>query len=335
MSSIDVKEIIKFLCVSVPKCRMLVVGDVMLDQYYYGLVSRISPEAPVPVNLVSKIENALGGAANVAHNLSRLGCQVMLAGVVGKDPHAEVLREKLRQVGVKCDGLIYAERKTTTKIRVLGGHQQMIRLDFEDTKSIDSHTQNAIYEYVVNSTKDGVIISDYGKGVCTPNLCQKIISFCNQRRIPVFVDPKGTNWIKYANSDFVTPNINELSDAYKGHVANNDISVIMAAENIKKEYHIKNLLVTRSEKGLSLTCGEKWIHISTEVKDVFDVSGAGDTVISVFAAACSAGLEPEVSAYISNLAAGIGVAKVGTYAVSLKEICTELEKHTIIKAKQK
>ena len=304
-------------------CHVLVVGDVMLDKYYYGEVTRISPEAPVPVTRVTSQKETLGGAANVAHNLARLGCHIGLAGYVGDDYHCQSLEDKLTANGVDFKGLITTDRPTTTKLRIIGGHQQMLRLDFEEAEQMTEPYTDRLHNFVksrLNESVDAVIISDYGKGACTEETCQQIIKAANAQGIPVLVDPKGTAWEKYRGADYITPNFKELNAVLPEKIKNQDESIEQAARYVMGKFGVKQVLATRSEYGMSLVMQESACHIPTKAQEVFDVSGAGDTVIGVFALGLAGGLKPEVSAYMSNLAASVVVAKLGTYAVSKEEL---------------
>ena len=304
-------------------CRILVVGDVMLDTYFYGEVTRISPEAPVPVTHVIRQKDTLGGAANVAHNLALLGCKTYLAGFVGKDHHCDSLLEKLNARGIDSAGLIRTEAPTTTKIRVIGGHQQMLRLDFEDASPVAEGYADELQTYVAKKLKEGLdvlIISDYGKGACTESVCRGIIELSRPYGVPVIVDPKGIHWQKYAKADYITPNLKEVNQVLSEPIANRDPEIERAARYITKTFDIRHVLATRSECGLSLAMEDHVKHIPTKAQEVFDVSGAGDTVIAVFALALAGGLQPEESAYLANLAASVVVAKLGTYAVSREEL---------------
>lgn len=327
MEKVNYDSIRDFLEYKVQNCRILVLGDVMLDQYFYGTVTRISPEAPVPINLIKRQENKLGGCANVAHNLARLGCRVYLSGVIADDYHGQILKEQLKELQIDTAGLIYGREKTTTKARILGGHQQMIRLDFEESDFISKETSHQLYTYVETALKqglDGIILSDYKKGVITPELSQKVITLAHDFQVPVFVDPKGSDWEKYRNADYITPNIKELGDAAGFYVPNENEAVCQACHSLQEKFEIKTILSTRSEKGMSLVEKDYVSHITTVAKDVFDVSGAGDTVIACFSAGVAGGMVPRDAAVMSNLAAGIGVGKVGTYAVSGGEILEKL-----------
>ena len=324
---LDKEVLYEFVKKQAASCRILVVGDVMLDKYYYGEVKRISPEAPVPVTRVTREVETLGGAANVAHNLALLGCQTSLAGFAGEDYHCQSLQEKLRVRGIEQDGLIMTAAPTTTKLRIIGGHQQMLRLDFEETSAPGEQDQTQLMTYVeekLGTGIDGLIISDYGKGLCTAKLCQAIITKCHQYEIPVVIDPKGNSWSKYGNADYITPNLKEINDVLPSSIANEDDAVKKAAQHIRRKYKIANVLATRSECGLSLVGRRRTTHIPTLAQEVFDVSGAGDTVIAVFTLALAGGISPEAAAYLANLAASVVVAKLGTYAVSREELLTAL-----------
>ena len=253
----------------------------------------------------------MGGAANVAHNLALLGCETSIAGFVGEDYHCQSLLDKFTARGIDYHGLITTDRPTTTKLRVIGGHQQMMRLDFEESAPITGPYADRFLHYInqkLNESLDCVIISDYGKGSCTEQNCQKIIQACHAHGVPVVVDPKGTNWAKYAHADYITPNLKEIN-----------------AVLLEPKFKLRNIIVTRSEEGLSLVREDEVVHIPTKAQEVFDVSGAGDTVIAVFAMALAGGLSPRDGAYMANLAASVVVAKLGTYAVSREELMKVLK----------
>ena len=327
------KKIKDFMDKDIDSCSILIVGDVMLDKYYFGEVRRISPEAPVPITRVTKEKETLGGAANVAHNLALLGCKTMLAGAVGQDEHRIGMLRLLDATGIIHDGLMVGNAPTTTKLRVIGGHQQMIRLDFEETDPIQQDLEEKLKRYIASVVPEQVncvIISDYAKGVCTPSLCQFIIGKCEEFNIPVIVDPKGNDWHKYTSASYITPNLKELNEAVHASVANVDDQVKKAAQSIRRKYHIKNVVVTRSEQGLSSIGSRRSVHIPTHAQEVFDVSGAGDTVIAVLGAAVAAGLDPSYAAYLANMAAGVVVGKLGTYAISREELLQTLDKTQIL-----
>ena len=303
--------------------RVLVLGDVMLDRYYFANVTRISPEGPVPVAQVKETKNTLGGAANVAHNLARLGCRVALAGISGEDENRRILDSKFSSLGIEAEGLLKTPRHTTTKVRVIGGHQQMIRLDFEEAERISRAVEKKLIEYLLRELDtglDAVILSDYAKGVCSPALCRSVIQACRDRNVPLVVDPKGSQWRKYKGAFLVTPNVKELSEASHASVRNEDKNIVGLGAAIRQRFGFGSLMVTRSEKGLSLMSDGAPVHIPTYAREVFDVSGAGDTVAAVMGAALAAGLKMVAAAHLANLAAGVVVGKLGTYAISASEL---------------
>ena len=317
-----IDELKTFVEKNIGACKILVVGDVMLDKYYFGEVTRISPEAPVPIARVLKVKETLGGAANVVHNLALLGCQTSIIGQIGADNHGEIFLSKLKSLGVDYSGMIETSKPTTTKIRVISGHQQMIRLDFEDANELDGAASDKLLKNFSAqiSNVDAVIISDYGKGVCTKKICREIIGACRAAKKFVVVDPKGDNWQKYFDASFITPNLKELNAILPRKIANDDAQIEKAAHKVIDEFNLRGLIVTRSAAGLSLIDGEKISHIKARAQEVFDVSGAGDTVIAVFALALAGKIDSAAAAYLANVAAGVVVAKVGTYAVNREEL---------------
>ena len=323
----DKQELSAFVTERSAKCNILVVGDVMLDKYYYGEVNRISPEAPVPITHVTSQKETLGGAANVAHNLARLGCRTSIAGYVGEDYHCQSLEEKLTARGIDFRGLVHTDRPTTTKLRVIGGHQQMLRLDFEETTPPDvvyiARLQNYIAQKLSESL-DAIVLSDYDKCTCTESFCQYLIKTAHAHGVPVLIDPKGSNWSKYAHADYLTPNLKEINEVLLEPIRNKDEAVERAAHYAMCKYKLRNIIVTRSEAGLSLVQDERTMHIPTRAQEVFDVSGAGDAVVAVFAMGLAGGLPARGAAFLANFAAGVVVAKLGTYAVSKEELLAAL-----------
>ena len=300
----------------------------MLDKYYYGEVTRISPEAPVPITHVTGSKETLGGAANVAHNLALLGCQTSIAGFVGEDYHCQSLMDKFTARGIDYKGLITTDRPTTTKMRIMGGHQQMLRLDFEDAHDVSGPYADRLRNYVnqkLNESLDCLVLSDYGKGTLTEETSQLLIKAAHAHGVPVVIDPKGMNWTKYAHADYITPNLKEINQVLLEPIANEDTAVERAAHYVMRKYKLANIVATRSEEGLSFVNDQQSIHIPTKAQEVFDVSGAGDTVIAVFAMALAGGLNPVAGAYMANLAASVVVAKLGTYAVSREELLDVLK----------
>jgi rfaE bifunctional protein kinase chain/domain len=231
------------------------------------------------------------------------------------------------ELHVHIDGIFAYLPKTTTKIRVLSGHQQMMRIDFKGMQPLKTSQEQNIMDFVnqtIDERIDAVVISDYGKGVCTDKICDFVIHKANKTGIPTLVDPKGANWKKYSNATSVTPNVKELGEVSHTKLLNEEEVILPIARDILRKYNLQNILVTRSEAGMTLVTSDSFISLPTQAKEVFDVSGAGDTVISAFTAAISAKISPTVAACMANIAAGIEVSKVGTYAVSAQEIDHEI-----------
>ncbi|MGC9490935.1 MAG: D-glycero-beta-D-manno-heptose-7-phosphate kinase [Thermovirgaceae bacterium] len=321
-------SILQILEEGLQKARILVVGDVILDRTYSGDVERISPEAPIPVVHVKDCVHGLGGAGNVANNLRGLGCRTDLFGIAGADPEAEILRGMLREKGIAHEGLLVAERATTTKTRIVSARQQMLRVDFEDTGPPGTEEQREIsrqLEKAVRQAADAVIISDYGKGVCMPGLCRHVIDLCNATKTPVVVDPKGADWGRYAGAFLVTPNLKELGEAVARDVPNENAAVEEAAKELRDRWNLDSVLVTRSDRGMTLVSGEPAVHEPALAREVFDVSGAGDTVVGIVTAFLAAGASLADSVRAANKAAGFVVGKAGTYAINAAELKKELE----------
>jgi len=304
------------------RAKILVLGDVMLDKYYHGDVSRISPEAPVPVVKVCEEKLSAGGAGNVAVNLVNLGCSVYIAGALGEDQSGESLRKILLEKGVNISGLVKRPYPTITKIRVLGGRQQVVRVDFEEIVPLSRQEEEKVLEWFLKELPDSdcVVLSDYAKGFCTVGLCRFIIEESKRRSVPVVVDPKGPDWGKYSEAFIVTPNVKELGESCGRAVNNVDDEIVKAGLEVLRRYKLKNLLVTRSEKGMTLFVGEEVHHIPTKAREVFDVSGAGDTVVATLSACLATGMELVESAKMANIAAGVVVGKVGTAPITLSEL---------------
>ncbi|MDD5455940.1 MAG: bifunctional D-glycero-beta-D-manno-heptose-7-phosphate kinase/D-glycero-beta-D-manno-heptose 1-phosphate adenylyltransferase HldE [Candidatus Margulisbacteria bacterium] len=304
--------------------KIAVFGDVMLDKYFRGSVSRISPEAPVPVVKVNKETSTLGGAGNVAHNIATLNMAAVLLGFTGKDQHARDLSALAKKANVNLQ-TVTTDNPTVTKIRVLGEHQQITRLDFEEPLNI---TKNLIEQTKKQLGMSGqiqaIIISDYNKGACSPALCKMIIGYAKAKNIPVLIDPKGQDWDKYDGAFLVTPNVKEVEQILKTPVSNEDKSIEKAGKEILKKYNFEYLLITRSEKGMSLISKKSVRHFPTEAKEVYDVSGAGDTVIATLAWGIVQGKDILDATYLANLAAGIVVSKLGTTPIYIEELMIAL-----------
>ena len=302
--------------------NVLVIGDVMLDFFYYGNVSRISPEAPVPVVNVKKTEYHPGGAANVAVNISELGGKAILFGCCGDDHNSVILDSLLEKHGI-VNSLVKSESPTITKTRVIGDHQQIVRLDIEESGADYSGLLTAEFDKKFNSFKeqkiDIIVLSDYAKGVCSTDLCRKVIDKAVKENIPVIVDPKGTEWEKYRGSYLITPNFREFREITGKTLSNTDSELEKNAYDVVKRFGFKNLLITRSENGMSCFSSDSYFHIHTEAKEVFDVSGAGDTVIAALSLSlCRNSLENAV--VTANKAAGIVVGKLGTASATKDEL---------------
>ncbi|WP_415897383.1 bifunctional D-glycero-beta-D-manno-heptose-7-phosphate kinase/D-glycero-beta-D-manno-heptose 1-phosphate adenylyltransferase HldE [Neptuniibacter sp. QD57_21] len=299
------------------KAQVLVVGDLMLDRYWHGPTSRISPEAPVPVVKVEQNEDRPGGAANVALNVTALGAGVSLVGLVGKDEAGEALQKQLTSARVNCAFSITEEEPTITKLRIISRHQQLIRLDFEEAFSAE-HSESIQSELEPLLGNVGVLVlSDYGKGTLSD--CQGLINAAKAENVPVLVDPKGSDFSKYRGATLLTPNLSEF-EAIVGHCAS-DEELVSKGQALAKELELEALLVTRSEHGMTLIPAEgDEVHFPARAREVFDVTGAGDTVISTLASALAAGEELTNAVALSNIAASIVVGKLGTAAISAPEL---------------
>ena len=325
----NVHSLMNIFKTNIQDCHVLVIGDVMIDKYYFGEMNRISPEAPVPIVNMKGEMVTLGGAANVANNLVHLGCKVSLVGVVGNDQGRNELFDMLESKGIDHSGIITDERCTTTKIRIMSGNQQVLRIDNEEKLDISDSTIEQVEEWLLQKLRtnqfNSIIISDYEKGFCRKELCQMLITLANQMDIPIIVDPKGKGWEKYSKATMITPNIKELSEIVGIDLSNTNEVISEYGPLLRERYSLDYLLITRSEMGMSLVGKDEIVHIPTLAKEVFDVSGAGDTVVSTLAAFIGIGIQVDDAVKISNLAAGKVVGKVGTYAVRDYELLGELE----------
>ncbi len=311
---------------SFERARVLVVGDLMLDRYWHGGTSRISPEAPVPVVHVQQNEERAGGACNVALNIASLGARCTVLGLCGDDDAAGSLEAILQQADVDTAFVRMPENATVTKLRVMSRSQQLMRLDFEDgfIGSDLSALEKKFAEIL--SQHNIVVCSDYDKG--TLRQVDVLIAMCNRQSIPVLVDPKGTDFERYRGASLITPNLSEF-EAVVGH-CETEPELVERADALAKKFDIEALLVTRSEHGMSLIQqGYEAVHVPTQAREVFDVTGAGDTVISMLAAALGADVTLERAMTLSNLAAGIVVAKSGTASVSVAELERALEQDSV------
>ncbi|MGB7549783.1 MAG: bifunctional D-glycero-beta-D-manno-heptose-7-phosphate kinase/D-glycero-beta-D-manno-heptose 1-phosphate adenylyltransferase HldE [Terracidiphilus sp.] len=305
--------------------RLLVVGDVMLDKYIWGEVGRISPEAPVPVVRGMHQNEKPGGAANVAMNLARLGAQTAVAGFTGGDENEGLLAASLRANGISPHFIASDEFPTITKTRILGGRQQMLRLDFERQGTRAQADYDRLLETALALLPGchALVLSDYAKGAITPEVSHALIRAARQLGIPVLVDPKGLDYAHYRGATAICPNLSELARAARLEPGNLD-AVLTAAEAMVAPLDIEFIAATLSEKGIALVRPGSRLIAPAQARQVFDVSGAGDTVIAVLALCLASGLTPETAVQLANLAAGIVVGKVGTVPVEKHELLAAL-----------
>jgi rfaE bifunctional protein kinase chain/domain len=298
--------------------KVLIIGDVMLDRYCWGSVNRISPEAPVPVVNLEKTEVTLGGAANVAANVVGLGAKALLVGVIGKDADAKEFPTFLNQKGISSDNLIEtASRPTTVKTRIVAHNHHIVRVDQESTKQITVNEEHEVLSKIASIIGNAhiVIISDYAKGLLTDSLISSIIKLGNEQNKPVLVDPKGKDYTKYRWATLLTPNKREAYQA----TAIEDVE--KAGQNLMQELDLKALLITQGEDGMTLfENGSKPFKLKALARKVYDVTGAGDTVIATLAVALASGFSLPESANLANIAAGFVVEKVGTTTIAINEL---------------
>lgn len=306
-----------------PRAQILVVGDLMVDHFIRGNVERISPEAPVPVVSITSESMCLGGAANVAHNIRALGGVVYIAGVTGNDGMGEQILRELNSLNIGTDGIITVkDRPTTTKTRIIAHSQQVVRFDRERTDPLDPAISQQIQERLQKSVAkiDAILVSDYGKGTISQALMESLVRFGRNDGIPVIVDPKVKNMSHYRGVTMITPNQHEASETLRMKVTT-DEDAGRAAVLLRDKVGCESVLITRGEQGMTLLEKDgSVVHIPTLATEVFDVTGAGDTVASVFTLALTTGASPKISALIANYAAGIVIRKVGTACVTREEL---------------
>ncbi|MBD3401716.1 D-glycero-beta-D-manno-heptose-7-phosphate kinase [candidate division GN15 bacterium] len=312
------------------RSRVVIVGDIMLDEYLLGVVERISPEAPVPVVEVTATRTLLGGAANVAANCRTLGDEPVLIGVVGPDDAADKLGGLLEQRGISRQHMIVdTSRPTTIKTRLIAHSQQVVRFDQEKRTPLTNDTETAVVDKLreLIGSIDAVIISDYGKGVITPSLLASVTDLCNDNDIFIAVDPKETNFHNYRRVSLITPNHHEAGFAYgRKIITEEDLHEV--GTGLLKKLEARSILITRGPQGMSLFSTEDTpTHIPTFARQVFDVTGAGDTVIATFVAAVCGGAGLPEAATFANVAAGWTVAEVGTATISLDQLRQQLTQH--------
>lgn len=316
--------------------KILVVGDIMLDRYIHGEVERISPEAPVPVLRHAQRYERAGGAANVAMNLAGLGCQAILAGFWGSDTEQAEIKALLDRAGIDTVGVVSSSLPTISKTRIVGRMQQLLRLDIESRENPPAVELDRLIERATSLVDKvhAVILSDYAKGALSRSVCESVIRAAVSKGIPVLADPKTPDLSKYAGATSVCPNLSELSLA-TGISAHQAEELLDAGQNLVAKHDIQFLTVTMSEKGIAVLWPEGRYHSPARAREVFDVSGAGDTVIATLAASLAGGLKVETAVDLANLAAGIVVGKMGTVPVAQHELIAALTPSTNLTAGEK
>jgi rfaE bifunctional protein kinase chain/domain len=298
------------------EAQVLVVGDAMLDRYWYGAVDRISPEAPVPVVRVTREEERIGGAANVAYNIATLGAQASLLTVVGEDEASHKLEALVAKTGIRTHFGRDAQLQTTVKLRVIGRQQQLLRVDFENTpKSEILASQSATFATLL-PTHQAVLFSDYGKGGLAH--VSDMIALAQAGGKKILIDPKGSDYSRYSRASLITPNRAELQQVVGNWSSEEELRT--KAQNLRRQLQLEALLVTRSEEGMTLYDAEGELHAAAQAREVFDVTGAGDTVIATMAALVAAGLTLRQAMPLANRAGGVVVGKFGTATVSYEEL---------------
>lgn len=311
------------------KLKVLIIGDLMLDVYYWGDVSRISPEAPVPIVAVSKKESRMGGAANVAINIQAMGATPILCGVIGDDSNGEKLIKILKEKKLPIEGVIVSEnRTTTTKTRIISSNHHIVRIDDETDEGIGNDITKKLLEqiekFIEKGNADVIIFEDYDKGVISPELINKVIALAKKNKIPTVVDPKKRNFTDYNEVTLFKPNLKELREGLKVEVQADDIKQVQfVTEQLRKNQKIANVLVTLSEHGVFINSDKEKKLVPAHIRKISDVSGAGDTVVSVAALCCALNLPPVEMAFLSNLAGGQVCEKTGVVAVDKKQLLQE------------
>ncbi len=314
------------------KLNALIIGDVMIDNYLWGKVDRISPEAPVPIVSVQKKESRLGGAANVAINIQALGANPILCAVIGGDINGRAFLDLLQQMNMSSEGLFQSnDRPTTVKTRVIGNNHQMLRVDEEHEDDINASERKQLISRVtaiINRKKiDVIIFEDYDKGLISKSLIEQVIKLARQKNIPVAVDPKKRNFNHYRHIDLFKPNLKELRDGMKIDLEKNNVGELKSAvKKLSAEHDIKNMLVTLSDLGVLIINDTTDKIIPAHYRNITDVSGAGDTVISVAALCLAAGADPVTMASLANLAGGIVCEQVGVVPVEKKQFLEEAKR---------
>lgn len=310
--------------------KILIIGDVMIDAYYWGKVERISPEAPVQILDTQNTENRLGGAANVARNVKALGATPILASVIGDDEKANILLQILQQRQMPQMGLLKStNRPTTVKTRLIADGQHLLRVDEETTQPICPETElnfiQLIFNIIGKEKVDAIIFEDYDKGVITENLITAVVDMANDKKIPTLVDPKKRNFLFYKGVTLFKPNFKELTEGLKLEFAKTNFEALEAACQKMRTEHGQNMIMTTlSEQGIAIAGDGFFYRLPAEIRDIADVSGAGDTVISTAALCLAAGMQPNEIARISNIAGGLVCEKVGVVPIDKKQLLVEI-----------
>ena len=309
--------------------HILVIGDVMIDSYLWGDVSRISPEAPVPIIATSRRENRLGGAANVALNIQALGATPIMCAVVGNDESGQIFKDLLQDNNLSSEGIISSsQRMTTIKTRIISQNQHLLRVDEEENqvleKSLEKKLQKHIEELLNTYKIDAIIFEDYDKGVLTPSTIKHTVTLAQEKGIPTLVDPKKRNFLCYQGVTFFKPNLKEFKEGLKIDISSNDQKgLLAAAKNFLLEQNMTNFMVTMAEKGVMVVDEKDHHFISAEIRNIADVSGAGDTVISVSALCLATGLDVKMVAGIANMAGGLVCEHPGVVPIDKQELQEE------------
>ncbi len=315
--------------------NILIIGDVMIDAYLWGKVDRISPEAPVPIVSVVKRESRMGGAANVALNVKQLGIQTFICGVIGNDTEGELFLNLLEQQNVSDEGIVKtANRTTTTKTRVIGHHQQMLRIDAENTDLLDAIDRRKIFDkisWIIEEQQiDAIIFQDYDKGVISEELIEQTVTLARQKNIITIVDPKKNNFLSYKNVTLFKPNLKELREGLKMDIDANNLDDLRKATNrLRDLIQAEIIMITLSELGVYVSTLDGDKLIPAHIRNIADVSGAGDTVVSVVAACLAAGANPYFAAEIGNLAGGLVCEKIGVVPIEKMQLLAEAQHYHI------
>lgn len=310
--------------------KVLIVGDVMVDEYMWGKVNRISPEAPIPIVSVKEKDSRLGGAANVALNVSALGAEAIMCSVIGKDEKGSVFKDLLHERKLSSEGIIESTlRKTTVKTRIISSGQHLLRVDEEDSHPIDSKHSEELYNRIkslVNKyTIDVIIFEDYDKGVLSQHLIEKLTKLAKEKNIFTTVDPKKNNFLDYRNISLFKPNLKEFSEGVKTDIDKHELDKLKShAQTFINNQDIEILMITLSEKGVFIADNKNMHHFPAEIRDISDVSGAGDTVISVASLLLASGAELTEIAQVSNIAGGLVCEKTGVVPINPDELIAEL-----------